>query len=54
MSTIKLILTTLGIYMFFGYSVFGQNNYSSNLKAILIVGHQEDGTQNAIAGMVRI
>jgi hypothetical protein len=54
MRTIKLILTTLGIYLFFGYSVFGQSNYSSNLKAILIVGHQEDGTRSAIESMDKI
>lgn len=51
---IKLILTTLWISLFFMYPVFCQNNNLKNLKAILIVGHQESLTKMAIEDMNKI
>lgn len=51
---IKLILTTLWISLFFMYPVFCQNNNLKNLKAILIVGHQESITKMAIENMNKI
>lgn len=51
---IKLIVTTLCICLFCLYPVFCQNNNSKDLKAILIVGHQEDGTKGAIRMMDEI
>jgi hypothetical protein len=51
---VKLILTTLWICLFCIYPVFCQNNNSKDLKAILIVGHQEDRTKGAIEKMDEI
>ena len=50
---VKLIFTTLWICLLFTYPVLGQVSTKS-LKAILIVGHQEDGTGNAMKNMDKI
>ncbi len=47
-------LTTLLISLFFIYPAFSQINNLKNLKAILIVGHQEEGTREAIEDMNEI
>lgn len=54
MKYFKFIFTLLCMYLILANPAIGQSNYSTNLKAILIVGHQEDGTQNAIAGMDKL
>ena len=51
---LKLLLTTLWMCLSFAYPVFSQNNNPENLKAILIVGHQEDGTKRAMERMDKI
>ena len=50
---VKLIFTTLWICLLFTYPLLGQVS-PKGLKAILIVGHQEDGTGRAMKDMDRI
>ena len=51
MNAIKLISAILGICLFFGNSASGQNKDTTNLEALLIVGHLEDGTSSAMKRM---
>ena len=50
---VKLIFTKLWICLLFTYPLLGQVS-PKGLKAILIVGHQEDGTGRAMKDMDRI
>lgn len=50
----KIIILAFWICLFSISAVIGQNNHSAKLKAILIVGQQEDGTTKAISEMNEI
>lgn len=51
---IKLIFTTLWIGLLLTYPLFAQKNETEQLKAILIVGNQEDGTEGEMEEMDKI
>jgi len=50
----NLILTIIFVFLFFGFSK-AQTSYDySTLKAVLVVGHQEEGTPSAVVAMNKI
>lgn len=49
-----ILLVTICIKVFFINEAFGQNSHSEKLKAVLIVGHLEDRTQEAVDEMDKI
>lgn len=54
MKRIKLISIVFWICLFITYPIFAQSTDLTKLKALLIVGHQEDGTKSAIEKMDKI
>ena len=54
MKNLTLIFITIWMILFLLIPTFGQNDLSKDLKAILIVGHQEDGTKKAMESMNKI
>jgi len=54
MKKLKPLLFNLIMYLFITPTVFGYHNTSKGLNAVLVVGHQEDGTKRAIEKMEKI
>lgn len=54
MKRFEATLISVWIIMFTVFPVSGQKEHPARLKALLVVGHQEDGTKNAVSDMNRI